>query len=40
LAAPGVELGEVLIAEDGSELVTEPEIRVALRESGTGDAGG
>jgi hypothetical protein len=40
LPAPGVEVGEVGVAEDGSELVTEPEVGVALGEGGAGDAGG
>jgi hypothetical protein len=40
LAAPGVELGEVSVTKDGTELVAEPEIGIALREGGAGDAGG
>src|SRR3954447_19465790 len=38
LAAPGEEVGEVGVDEDGAELVTEPEERVALAEGGPGDA--
>ena len=33
----GVEVGEVLVAEDGSQLITEPEIGVSFGECGTGD---
>ena len=40
LSAPGVEVGEVAVAEDGSEFVAEPEVGVALGEGGAGDAGG
>jgi hypothetical protein len=40
LPAPGVEVGEVAIAEHGSELVAEPEVGIALGEGGAGDAGG
>src|SRR5262249_5396989 len=40
LPAPGVEGGEVGVAEDGSELVAEAEVGVPLGEGGAGDAGG
>jgi hypothetical protein len=40
LATPGVEVGEVSVAEDGPEPVAESEVGVALGEGGAGDAGG
>ena len=40
LSAPGVEVGEVGVAEDGSEFVAEPEVGIPLGEGGAGDAGG
>ena len=40
LSAPGIELGEVGVAEDGPELVAEPEVGISLGEGGAGDAGG
>ena len=40
LSASGIEVGEVAIAEDGSEFVSEPEVGVSLGEGGAGDAGG
>ena len=40
LPAPGVEVGEVAVAEDVPELVAEPEVGIPLGEGGAGDAGG
>ena len=40
LSAPGVEVGEVAVAEDGAEFVAEPEVGIPLGEGGAGDAGG
>src|SRR5512135_621530 len=40
LPAPGIEVGEVAVAEDRAEVVAEPEIGISLGEGGTGDAGG
>jgi hypothetical protein len=37
LAEPGEQVGEVRVGEDGAELVTKAEERVALAEGGLGD---
>jgi hypothetical protein len=40
LSAPGVEVGEVAVAEDRSEFISESEVGIPLGEGGAGDAGG
>ena len=40
LATPGEEVGEVVVGEDGAELVAHPHVAVTLREGRAGDEGG